>query len=293
MTPTPTNALLAIGLLLAGCDSRQPAAGNSGPVQAGDSAAPGGTDGQPAALKWDLQASGEGTALALLSGSGATVMRLFCPARAETLLVNVPAFKPIGSEERLSFGGGGDAVALVADAKGDRARGGVSGSGAIPAGLGRMLSGPVSANYGAQASGPHPPPAPDVAARFVRACSERPTSGGRPPPSQAGACRTQDGREIAANRLRALGTEPFWGARIEGRCVTYSTPEEEGGTRVWARFSGSRDSGVWSGSLNGKPFVLKTRPAPGCSDGMSDNRYPVAVTLSVGGEQRIGCAKPD
>ena len=50
--------------------------------------------------------------------------------------------------------------------------------------------------------------------------------------------------------------------------------------------------GVWIGNLGGKPFELRTRPEPGCSDGMSDNRYPIAVALSVGGEQRTGCAQP-
>jgi uncharacterized membrane protein len=61
---------------------------------------------------------------------------------------------------------------------------------------------------------------------------------------------------------------------------------------VWTRFSGTAASGSWTGTLGGKPFVLRTRPQAGCSDGMSDNRYPIAVTLSVGGEQRTGCAQP-
>ena len=94
------------------------------------------------------------------------------------------------------------------------------------------------------------------------------------------------------NRIRAIGTEPFWGARIEGRCVTYSHPEDQQGTRVWTKFSGTTSNGSWTGSLGGHPFVLRTRPQAGCSDGMSDNRYPIAVTLTVGGEERTGCALP-
>jgi uncharacterized membrane protein len=100
------------------------------------------------------------------------------------------------------------------------------------------------------------------------------------------------GAVIAANRLKALGTEPFWAARIEGRCVTYMTPEDQDGTRIWTDFDGSRDSGTWTGFHDQRPFVLRTRPEPGCSDGMSDNRYPIAVTLLVGGEERTGCAEP-
>ena len=43
--------------------------------------------------------------------------------------------------------------------------------------------------------------------------------------------------------------------------------------------------------LNGKAFEMRTRPEPGCSDGMSDNRYPIAVELLVEGEKRRGCAE--
>jgi uncharacterized membrane protein len=97
---------------------------------------------------------------------------------------------------------------------------------------------------------------------------------------------------VPANRLRAVGTEPFWGARVEGRCVTYSHPDDQQGTRIWTKFSGSAASGTWTGAIGGKPFVLSTRPEQGCSDGMSDRRYPLAVALTVMGEQRTGCAEP-
>ena len=101
----------------------------------------------------------------------------------------------------------------------------------------------------------------------------------------------QDGERLAVAPLRALGTEPFWGARIEGRCVTYSHPDDQQGTRVWTRYTPGDAGGTWTGALGGRPFVLRTRPQPGCSDGMSDRRYPIAVTLTVGGEARVGCAE--
>jgi len=105
-------------------------------------------------------------------------------------------------------------------------------------------------------------------------------------------CLIQDGKPIPANRLKAIGTEPFWGARIEGRCVTYSTPEDQDGTRVWTQFTGTTEGGTWTGFLGDQRFVLRTRPEQGCSDGMSDNRYPIAVSLTVCGEERTGCAEP-
>lgn len=106
------------------------------------------------------------------------------------------------------------------------------------------------------------------------------------------ACLVQDGKPVAATRLRAVGTEPFWAADVEGRCVTYSTPEDQNGTRIWTRFDGTPEGGTWAGSVDGKPFVMTAKRQNGCSDGMSDKRYPIAVTLEVGGEQRIGCAEP-
>lgn len=106
-------------------------------------------------------------------------------------------------------------------------------------------------------------------------------------------CLMQGDERLEIEPLRAVGTEPFWSARIEGRCVTYSTPDDQQGTRIWTRYSKEADGrGKWAGQLGGKSFELRTRPEPGCSDGMSDKRYPIAVELSVDGEQRQGCAEP-
>lgn len=110
--------------------------------------------------------------------------------------------------------------------------------------------------------------------------------------AKPGACDVQDGVPLPHLRLRAIGTEPFWGARIEGRCVTYSHPDDQSGTRVWTKFSAHDQGGTWSGALLGKPFVLRTRRQQDCSDGMSDRLYPLAVTLTVNGEERQGCAEP-
>jgi uncharacterized membrane protein len=108
----------------------------------------------------------------------------------------------------------------------------------------------------------------------------------------AGPCRVQDGKPVAVAALRATGTEPFWGARVEGRCVIYSNPEDQKGSRVWTRFTAAPGGGTWSGSLNGKRFELRIQPKRGCSDGMSDKSYPLSADLVVGGEKRSGCAGP-
>ena len=105
-------------------------------------------------------------------------------------------------------------------------------------------------------------------------------------------CRVQDG-EAVTHGLKALGTEPFWAAEADGRCVTYKTPEDQAGTRVWAHVDTGPQGPVWNGALRGKPFQLIVKPAapPGCSDGMSDKVYAMDATLRVDGETRTGCAE--
>lgn len=247
------------------------------------------------AARWDLESSGEETALALFTRSGGAAIRLFCRSGRNQLLVNIPSFRPIGSEERLSFGSGGEVVALVADASGDRRHGGVSGTGAMPHNLASLVEGRVSASYGAQTSGPHPAPPAELARAFAAACGGRTDAarlGGNPPTGPGGACLMQGSERLRVGPLRAIGTEPFWGARIEGRCVTYSHPEDQDGTRIWTRYTAGPGGGTWSGTLGGRRFELRIGPQPGCSDGMSDKRYPFAAALVVQGEQRRGCAEP-
>ncbi|HZF96080.1 MAG TPA: hypothetical protein VEZ20_14555 [Allosphingosinicella sp.] len=308
-----TAALLLLAACEAGQDEAAPnASGNGAEANAAGAAAASANASAPApaAAGWDLQSSGEGAALVLPAAGGGTAIRLFCAAGERRLLVNVPSFRPVGSEERLSFGGSGDAAALVADTRGDRLRGGVSGTGAVPAGLAAFLAGPVSASYGAQTSGPHPAVPADLARGFVAACGDAgpvatpPVPGKAPAPTPApapgptaavrsGPCNMQGSAPVRVAAFRAVGTEPFWAARTEGRCVTYSHPEDQAGSRVWSRFTpGAGGGGTWEGALGGRRFALTIRPAPGCSDGMSDRRYPFAAELVVGGERRSGCAAP-
>ena len=106
------------------------------------------------------------------------------------------------------------------------------------------------------------------------------------------ACRVQDNAVLSNEPLKVVGTEPFWGARVDGRCVTYSTPENQTGTRIWTRFTPSADGGTWAGVYEGKPFELTTRKVKICSDGMSDTIYPIEAELKVSDEALRGCAGP-
>ena len=136
-------------------------------------------------------------------------------------------------------------------------------------------------------------PMPDNAAEPVQApAAARPEAAAPEATEKVSACLVQDGKQLPDIRIHVIGTEPFWAADVEGRCVTYSTPEDQAGTRVWTRFSEKGGERMWSGALDGKPFAMAVREEPGCSDGMSDKSYPIAVRLTVRGEVRIGCAEP-
>ena len=92
--------------------------------------------------------------------------------------------------------------------------------------------------------------------------------------------------------VRFTGTEPFWGGEAGNGEALYTTPENIDGTRfAVTRFAGN--NGVsFSGTIEGAAFDLMVTPGE-CSDGMSDRAYPFVATLTVGGEQRNGCAWTD
>lgn len=294
-------APVSVALLIAACDSggqavaenavtrdarAQPSATRRSSPVARASAAP-----ATLAARWTLHRTGRGAALVLASPAMGTLMRLSCPAGRDQLAVHVPGFRPIGSEERLSLGSGDEVVALVAD---PRSRGrGVTATGGASTELAELVSGPIAATYGAQTSGPHPAPSRNDARAFVAACGTArvgPRTPGAAATPESGACFRQGSARLPSIRLRGVGTEPFWSAQIEGRCVTYAHPDDQKGTRVWTRYRATADGGLWAGALGGRRFELRTRTAPGCSDGMSDRRYPLAVELRIGGETRRGCA---
>lgn len=102
-----------------------------------------------------------------------------------------------------------------------------------------------------------------------------------------------DGATFAAigaeETISFVGTEPFWGGEVAAGKLTYSTPENQAGETISVRrFAGNNGLG-FSGALGGAAFDMAVTPGA-CSDGMSDRSYPFTVTLTIGAEQRRGCA---
>jgi hypothetical protein len=117
-----------------------------------------------------------GGRLNLRDGGGTLLISLDCTARPSHLSVHVPGFSPIGSEDRFALGLGTEPVTLVADLGRGKSGTGVRAEGPVPERLESWLSAAreISALYGTQRSGPHPPPQAQLAASFASACARKP-----------------------------------------------------------------------------------------------------------------------
>jgi uncharacterized membrane protein len=110
------------------------------------------------------------------------------------------------------------------------------------------------------------------------------------PPSPRQQPSAPDGQgPVVPQRLRAVGTEPFWAAIIDGATLTYMTPDDQRGARIEVRREDAAGAAAFTGVLAGRPLRLRVYPAQ-CSDGMSDRVYRYAAELDLGWERRRGCA---
>ena len=162
----PLPVLLAILCGAAACE-RAPA-----PEPAADVAPP--PVEEPAihpGLSWSARVTGAGVSLVLSDAAGAPLLHLACVRDRAAMTAEVHGFEPIGSEERLTLGVGGEPFVCVADPTAERPSG-VQAEAPIRAELLARLedANEVSAVYGAQTLGPHLPPDPESTALFVSAC---------------------------------------------------------------------------------------------------------------------------
>ena len=109
-----------------------------------------------------------------------------------------------------------------------------------------------------------------------------------PPPTPAAPAATA--LRLPA-RFTALGTEPFWAAKVDGARLTYLTPEDQVGQPVAVARTSQGDSVEFAATLAGKRLTLTVSAGP-CSDGMSDTVYPFAVRRRLGDDEQRGCARP-
>lgn len=172
------RALALLGALAA-CGSEAPRGenGNIGvptpsgpPVAQQIDAAPPPTEGAMGGPRWESISSGEGTALRLTASDGTPTMSIACLGKPRRLVVTVPSFEPIGSEDRFSLGFGQEPVTLVADPK--RQKGpGVTAEGPPPQQALFEGAENVSALYGTQRIGPVPAPPEKLREMLVKSCA--------------------------------------------------------------------------------------------------------------------------
>ena len=111
------------------------------------------------------------------------------------------------------------------------------------------------------------------------------------PPPAAAAKRVAGSESVDPLWIfRAFGTEPFWNARVEGRTLTYTTPENPTGIAMQGERRAIEGGVELGGRHEGRDFVL-TVVAGDCSDGMSDNRYALVATFRYGEAEYRGCAE--
>ncbi len=91
--------------------------------------------------------------------------------------------------------------------------------------------------------------------------------------------------------LQASGTEPFWGVRVDGAALDYTTPETQDAPR---HFEGTRELRdgllVVHGGQGEDAFKLTLERAE-CSDGMSDMSHPFTAEFVLGKDTWKGCAR--
>jgi uncharacterized membrane protein len=85
--------------------------------------------------------------------------------------------------------------------------------------------------------------------------------------------------------VNLVGTEPFWGVKIDGNTMTYSSPEEPG--KPYLVDSTKIVNG--KAELTGAGITVSLT-AGTCSDGMSDRVYPVTAVVTLDGKTLNGCA---
>lgn len=90
--------------------------------------------------------------------------------------------------------------------------------------------------------------------------------------------------------FRAIGTEPFWSAKVDGGTLTWSTPEQPDGEALPVSRVEKDGATILEGQLAGRTLRLEVRSGA-CSDGMSDTEYPLSVTRRIGADVQRGCAR--
>ena len=96
-------------------------------------------------------------------------------------------------------------------------------------------------------------------------------------------------REAAEAAWRALGTEPFWGVRVQGGNLLFTTPEDPEGQILPASMRREGEATIYAGGDDQRSYSLTLTPGE-CSDGMSDRVFGHKAEFVLGEARYSGCA---
>lgn len=88
---------------------------------------------------------------------------------------------------------------------------------------------------------------------------------------------------------RAIGTEPFWGVRVESSHLVFTTPDDQDGRVLQASERNEGGATVYAGNDGGQAYALTITPGE-CSDGMSDRVFRFKAEFAIGDRRYSGCA---
>ncbi|MFA5599619.1 MAG: hypothetical protein WCY15_04395 [Phenylobacterium sp.] len=129
-----------------------------------------------------------------------------------------------------------------------------------------------------------------LAALTLAACGRpAPEPVTQPGPAPAPTAETPQVPAGLTGGVEGRGTEPFWAVTVKDGRLTLERPDHPPLTAAVGPARLQDGAVVWDTPAVNPPIRVAAREAPGCSDGMSDLSYPLAVELTLDGETLKGC----
>lgn len=117
-----------------------------------------------------------------------------------------------------------------------------------------------------------------------------------PPEMRSGSADAPQGKRAAGQEgepllaYRVVGTEPFWGIRVDGNALHFTIMEDQVGKHLTGTHTLREDGIRYTGSDGGTAFELDIVRGQ-CSDGMSDTVYAFKARFRYGTTDYSGCAE--
>lgn len=146
----------------------------------------------------------------------------------------------------------------------------------------------ASAVLAAACSAPQPQAPAQGDAGVAASGAESATPTAPSPAPQAKRAAGQEGEPLLAYRV--VGTEPFWGVRVDGDTLHFTTIDDQAGKHLTGTHTLREDGVRYVGNDGATAFELDIARGE-CSDGMSDTVYAFKASFRYGETAYEGCAE--